>query len=322
MSRPAMASRSTSASIGNALGMPRIASASATGLETPRSTNEGASVSGVREARVVVLVMVGIPPSARLRASSFDACRVAEAGAPDIGQGPRSVGKRAGVEPQPFNATHRVYLVSWPRAPGPTRQRVGEKRSSEYLPELPLCRHRNGYRRSPPGGPLHARVRSITAPILIALVASLVPLALAPPAAAAGVKTIKIADASIVEGDAGRQSMSFRVTWSEAKGGGPVSALYATADGTATAGSDYTAKSGTVTMSNSCRCGTISVPILGDTMTEGTKTSPSISRARPTPRSATPRPSVRSTTTRAHRRSSCWMAAPTRARAASPSTSS
>lgn len=66
--------------------------------------------------------------------------------------------------------------------------------------------------------------------------------------------------------------MSFRVTWSGAKGGGPVSALYATADGTATAGSDYTAKSGTVTMSNSCRCGTISVPILGDTMTEGTET--------------------------------------------------
>jgi chitinase len=62
------------------------------------------------------------------------------------------------------------------------------------------------------------------------------------------------------------------VTWSGAKGGGPVSAVYATADVTATAGSDYTAKSGTVTMSNSCRCGTISVPILGDTMTEGTET--------------------------------------------------
>ena len=53
---------------------------------------------------------------------------------------------------------------------------------------------------------MHARVRSITAPILIALVASLVPLALAPPAAAARVKTIKIADASIVEGNAGQQS--------------------------------------------------------------------------------------------------------------------
>ena len=119
---------------------------------------------------------------------------------------------------------------------------------------------------------MHTHVRSIAASILIALVASLLPLALAQPAAAARVKTIKIADASIVEGNAGQQSMSFRVTWSGAKGGGPVSALYAAADGTATAGSDYTAKSGTVTMSNSCRCGTISVPILGDTMTEGTET--------------------------------------------------
>ena len=103
---------------------------------------------------------------------------------------------------------------------------------------------------------MHVPARSIAAPILVALVASLLPLALAQPAAAARAKTIKIADASIVEGNAGQQSMSFRVTWSGAKGGGPVSAVYATADVTATAGSDYTAKTGTVTMSNGCRCGT------------------------------------------------------------------
>lgn len=57
------------------------------------------------------------------------------------------------------------------------------------------------------------------------------------------------------------------------KGGRAVSVSYTTADVTAAAGSDYTAKSGSLSLSNGgCRCGTISVPILGDGMSEGTET--------------------------------------------------
>ncbi len=114
--------------------------------------------------------------------------------------------------------------------------------------------------------------RSTAILALAGVLAALLPLGLAAPASAARVKTIKIADASIVEGNAGQQTMSFRVTWSGSKGGGSVSVAYATADGTATAGSDYTAKSGTVALTGGgCRCGTISISILGDTMTEGTE---------------------------------------------------
>ena len=58
--------------------------------------------------------------------------------------------------------------------------------------------------------------------------------------------TLSIADASIVEGDAGTKFMSLTVTLSKAASG-PVTVGYATADVTATAGSDYSAKSGTLT---------------------------------------------------------------------------
>ena len=99
--------------------------------------------------------------------------------------------------------------------------------------------------------------RSIATLAVLGILVTLAPLATAPPASAAKVKTIKIADASIVEGDAGSKALAFRVTWTGAKGGGVASVSYATADGTATAGSDYTAKSGSVSLPAGCKCGTI-----------------------------------------------------------------
>jgi chitinase len=115
-------------------------------------------------------------------------------------------------------------------------------------------------------------VRTTATTILVTLAASLMPLMNATPANAARQKTISIADAALVEGDAGQQTLAFKVTWTGPKGGAPVSVSYATADGTATAGSDYTAKSGSLSLPAGCRCGTISVPILGDTTSEGTET--------------------------------------------------
>ena len=107
----------------------------------------------------------------------------------------------------------------------------------------------------------------------VLVVSTLLPLALATPAFAARQKTIRINDASVVEGDAGQKTMSFTISWTGAKGGAAPSVHYATADATAAAGADYTAASATVSLSNgSCRCATVSVPILGDTMTEGTET--------------------------------------------------
>ena len=115
-------------------------------------------------------------------------------------------------------------------------------------------------------------LHAVACTLLIALVALTVPLAAAPPALAARIKTIRIADASIVEGDAGQQNLSFKVTWTGSKGGAAPSVHYATADVTATAGIDYTTTSGTATLTNGgCRCATITVSIKGDVTTEGTE---------------------------------------------------
>ena len=87
------------------------------------------------------------------------------------------------------------------------------------------------------------------------VVVGLIPLVTATPALAARQKTIRINDASVVEGDAGQKTMTFTVSWTGSKGGAAPAVHYATADGSATAGADYTASSGTASLSNgSCRC--------------------------------------------------------------------
>ena len=105
------------------------------------------------------------------------------------------------------------------------------------------------------------------------VVVGLIPLLTATPALAARQKTIRINDASVVEGDAGQKNMTFTISWTGAKGGAAPSVNYATANVTATSAADYTATSGTASLANNgCRCATVNVPILGDTTTEGTET--------------------------------------------------
>lgn len=107
----------------------------------------------------------------------------------------------------------------------------------------------------------------------IAVLALSLPLVAALPAQAARQKAIRIADASIVEGDAGSQSLTFSVTWTGSKGGAAPSVQYATGAATATAGTDYTTTGGTANLTNGgCRCATVSVPVKGDATTEGTET--------------------------------------------------
>jgi hypothetical protein len=63
------------------------------------------------------------------------------------------------------------------------------------------------------------------------------------------------------------------VSWKGSRGGAAPSASYTTADVTALAGADYTAKSGTVNLTNGgCRCGTITISVSGDAVFEGTET--------------------------------------------------
>ena len=85
------------------------------------------------------------------------------------------------------------------------------------------------------------------------------------------VPTLAIGDASITEGDSGTAQLSFTVTLSQAATG-PVTVNYSTANGTATAGSDYTARSGTVTFAAGETTKTVTVPITGDAAVEGNET--------------------------------------------------
>ncbi len=75
----------------------------------------------------------------------------------------------------------------------------------------------------------------------------------------------------IAEGNTGSQSLKFTVNLSAAATS-TVSVNYATADGTATAGSDYTASSGTLSFAAGEISKTIAVPILGDTTIESSET--------------------------------------------------
>ena len=80
-----------------------------------------------------------------------------------------------------------------------------------------------------------------------------------------------ISDAKVVEGNSGTRNAVFTVTLANTPtgniGGTLASVQYSTANGTATAGSDYVATSGTLNF-NSTGTMTISVPVNGDTVKE------------------------------------------------------
>ena len=85
------------------------------------------------------------------------------------------------------------------------------------------------------------------------------------------VPAISVADTSIAEGDSGTTVLSFKLKLSAAAAG-PVTVKYATADGTATAGSDYVAKSGTATFDAGVTSKTVKVTVNGDTTFEPDET--------------------------------------------------
>ena len=82
-----------------------------------------------------------------------------------------------------------------------------------------------------------------------------------------GLPTISIGDVSVSEGNAGTTSAGFTVSLSVASGQ-TVTVNYATADGSATAGSDYVTAGGTVTFTPGQTSQPISVTINGDTAFE------------------------------------------------------
>ncbi|QNU15842.1 putative Ig domain-containing protein [Thermomonas sp. XSG] len=83
--------------------------------------------------------------------------------------------------------------------------------------------------------------------------------------------SMSINDVAVVEGNAGTTNATFTVTLG-ATSGQTVSVNYATADGTATAGSDYTATSGTLTFAPGQTTQTVTVLVNGETVPEANET--------------------------------------------------
>jgi PKD repeat protein len=79
--------------------------------------------------------------------------------------------------------------------------------------------------------------------------------------------TLAILDKTITEGDNGTQIATFTVSLSAASAK-PITVKYATADGTALAGTDYTATSGAITFAPGETTKTVEVQVLGDTLDE------------------------------------------------------
>lgn len=79
---------------------------------------------------------------------------------------------------------------------------------------------------------------------------------------------LSVADATVVE--APGATVDFTVTMSRASSE-TVTVDYATSDGTATAGADYTSTSGTLTLAAGATEGTVSVPVLDDSINEGSE---------------------------------------------------
>jgi ELWxxDGT repeat protein len=78
---------------------------------------------------------------------------------------------------------------------------------------------------------------------------------------------LSIGDLSVTEGDTGSAPASLAITLSAASGF-TITVPFSTADGTATAGTDYTAATGTLTFAPGTTSQNVSVPVLGDTLDE------------------------------------------------------
>ncbi len=89
-------------------------------------------------------------------------------------------------------------------------------------------------------------------------------------AAATSLPTVSVSDVTVTEGNSGSPVATFTI--SRSTGGSTVTVTYATANGSATAPADYTAASGTFTLTGPTLSGTVSVPVVPDTIVEPNET--------------------------------------------------
>src|SRR5262249_17384340 len=78
-------------------------------------------------------------------------------------------------------------------------------------------------------------------------------------------------DVSIAEPDSGTANLTFKVKLSAASTSA-ISVTYVTTAGTAKAPADFTSKTGTLTIAAGKTSGTVTVPVVGDTVKEANET--------------------------------------------------
>src|SRR5262249_13502890 len=83
--------------------------------------------------------------------------------------------------------------------------------------------------------------------------------------------SLRIGNVTVGEGNTGTQAVTFTVTLS-ARSDQSVTVNYSTANGTAAAGSDYQAQSGTLIIPAGQTTGTIAVSVIGDRLPEPNET--------------------------------------------------
>jgi uncharacterized protein len=83
---------------------------------------------------------------------------------------------------------------------------------------------------------------------------------------------LAVNDISVPEGNSGATTMTFSFSLSAPAGVGGVVITYATANGTATAGSDYVASNGTVTIAEGATSTSVAITINGDSIAEADET--------------------------------------------------
>jgi hypothetical protein len=106
----------------------------------------------------------------------------------------------------------------------------------------------------------------------VAVIASVGAMLLPTLAQAAPKRRLTIADAAVIEGDAGTTALTFRVVYSGKPTNG-ITVGYATAAGSATAEVDYASASGTAVLPNGgCKCVDVVVDVLGDLDEEPSET--------------------------------------------------
>lgn len=85
-------------------------------------------------------------------------------------------------------------------------------------------------------------------------------------------RNISIADASVTEGNAGQKAINFAVVLNKVNNAQTTTVSYTTQDGTATAGSDYAARSGTISFLPGVKKVVVQVAINGDRIVEPDET--------------------------------------------------